>query len=210
MTSKIDRVLRVVLVLALVLSVVPAAQAQMPSAKAKVALTKPQPAAAAKSARGMADGTQEGIKVHGRWTIVVRDADGKEVTRREFENALQPDGKDLLAMMLTKQGGVNDWAISLRDTNLGECGALQEVGSARTYTTGASKTITLQLQPEMAELTGNTLAQFDCTISKVQALYYNNSILFPGFRVFSEKTLQSPAIAATGQYLDVTVTFSFQ
>ena len=31
---------------------------------------------------------QEGIKVHGHWTIEVRDTDGSLVTRREFDNAL--------------------------------------------------------------------------------------------------------------------------
>ena len=35
-----------------------------------------------------AKGTQEGIKVHGHWTIEVRNPDGKVVTHTEFENAL--------------------------------------------------------------------------------------------------------------------------
>lgn len=213
MTSKIDRVLRVVLVLALVLSVVPAAQAQMPAVKAKVGSAKSQPVTAAKSARGMADGTQEGIKLHGHWTIVVRDPDGKEVTRREFENALTADGQTLLVKFLTKQGGVNDWAISLVDTNLGECGALQEVGSQRTYVAGASKTITLQLlaKEDTAMLRGNTLAGMDCTINRVTTYYYDNTSIFSqGFKTFTTKLLPSPAPAVAGQYLDVTVTFTFQ
>jgi hypothetical protein len=35
-----------------------------------------------------AKGTQEGIKVHGHWTIEVKNPDGKVATHREFENAL--------------------------------------------------------------------------------------------------------------------------
>jgi len=33
-------------------------------------------------------GLREGIKVHGHWTIEVRNPDGELVTRREFENSL--------------------------------------------------------------------------------------------------------------------------
>jgi hypothetical protein len=35
-----------------------------------------------------AHGPREGIKVHGHWTIEVRNPDGKLVTHREFENSL--------------------------------------------------------------------------------------------------------------------------
>jgi hypothetical protein len=35
-------------------------------------------------------GAAEGIKVHGHWTIEVRDPDGKVATHREFENKLSP------------------------------------------------------------------------------------------------------------------------
>jgi len=37
-------------------------------------------------------GQSEGIKVHGHWTIEVRNPDGKVVTHREFENAIAPNG----------------------------------------------------------------------------------------------------------------------
>ena len=37
-------------------------------------------------------GRNEGIKVHGHWTIEVRNPDGKVVTHREFENALAQGG----------------------------------------------------------------------------------------------------------------------
>lgn len=46
-------------------------------------------------------GTQEGIKVHGHWTIEVRNPDGKLVSHTEFENSLvQPDGPQNLAALL--------------------------------------------------------------------------------------------------------------
>src|SRR6476660_2101480 len=41
-------------------------------------------------------GPKEGIKVHGHWTIDVRNADGTLATHREFENALQISGAKVL------------------------------------------------------------------------------------------------------------------
>jgi hypothetical protein len=48
-----------------------------------------------------AKGQHEGIKVHGHWTIEVRNPDGRLVSHTEFENALvQPNGAQLMAGML--------------------------------------------------------------------------------------------------------------
>ncbi len=58
----------------------------------------------------------EGIKVHGHWTIVVRDADGSMVSRREFENALTTgatSGNGALSQFLGRQYTVGTWQISL-------------------------------------------------------------------------------------------------
>jgi len=41
-----------------------------------------------------------GIKVHGKWTLVVRNKHGKVVTRRRFENALTPSGQCVLTSLL--------------------------------------------------------------------------------------------------------------
>src|SRR3989442_5421961 len=46
-------------------------------------------------------GQVEGIKVHGHWTIEVRNPDGTLVTRREFENGLV--GASGLAQILARQ-----------------------------------------------------------------------------------------------------------
>lgn len=45
-------------------------------------------------------GRNEGIKVHGHWTIEVRDPDGRLAAHREFENSLAPSGRPV--------GGVED------------------------------------------------------------------------------------------------------
>src|SRR2546423_15522419 len=62
------------------LSITPNVSAQTQSKPAKSRATQPE----ASPGRGQ----QEGIKVHGHWTIEVRNPDGTLVTHREFENAL--------------------------------------------------------------------------------------------------------------------------
>src|SRR5215469_2132405 len=59
----------------------------------------------------------DGIKVHGHWTIVVRDPDGKVVSRNEFDNALTTRdagaGSSGLSQFLTRKYAVGTWEISL-------------------------------------------------------------------------------------------------
>ena len=70
--------------------------------------------AAEKTAPTSSGGPQEGIKVHGHWTIEVRDPDGTLVIRREFENALTlPSGPAALAGVLGRQISVGLWRIAL-------------------------------------------------------------------------------------------------
>src|SRR5436190_13796579 len=54
---------------------------------------------------------QEGIKVHGHWTIDVRNPDGTLVTHHEFENGLETDNP--LAMILGRSLTVGEWQIYL-------------------------------------------------------------------------------------------------
>jgi hypothetical protein len=60
------------------------------SRKIVLAAQAGKPAVQSEPQRG---GNHEGIKVHGHWTIEVRNPDGKLISHTEFENALiQPDG----------------------------------------------------------------------------------------------------------------------
>ena len=49
--------------------------------------------------RSSGDGSHEGIKVHGHWTIEVRNPDGRLVAHREFENSLAGGGQLLSALL---------------------------------------------------------------------------------------------------------------
>ena len=60
---------------------------------------------------------KEGIVVHGHWTLEVRNVDGSAGERREFENALVPDGVKTLAQILTRQRSVGSWIVMVRSVS---------------------------------------------------------------------------------------------
>lgn len=59
------------------------------------------------------DGSHEGIKVHGHWTIEVRNSDGTVVTHREFENSIQAGGTAALASLLGGNQLLGPWQVDL-------------------------------------------------------------------------------------------------
>jgi hypothetical protein len=60
-----------------------------------------------------AGGQREGIKVHGHWTIEVRNPDGTLSARHEFENALVDTGAVNLARLLSRANAPGMWGVSL-------------------------------------------------------------------------------------------------
>jgi hypothetical protein len=68
------------------------------------------------------DGKSEGIKVHGRWTIDVRNPDGSLASHHEFDNALISGGARALAGLLGKfYKEVLTWKIWLESPANGLC-----------------------------------------------------------------------------------------
>jgi hypothetical protein len=64
--------------------------------------------------RDTTGGPHEGIKVHGHWTIEVRNPDGALVTHREFENSLSPQTGPLgLANVLGRVHSVGLWQVAI-------------------------------------------------------------------------------------------------
>jgi hypothetical protein len=111
------------------------------------------------------DGSHEGIKVHGHWTIEVRNPDGTLVTHREFENSLAQganSGSQLLAEILNRQVTVNFWAVVLTTTGICNAGeANQQLNECIIYenypfsTTFGSIANTLTVSPPNNGLTFN-------------------------------------------------------
>jgi hypothetical protein len=85
-------------------------EAQSEGSKGTVATEKPS------------DGKHEDLKVHGHWSIEVRNPNGTVVTHREFENSLVIDntcctGSGLLASVLGRALTVGPWEVRLSGNN---------------------------------------------------------------------------------------------
>jgi len=94
------------------------AQANLPAATAAKTQSAEEEATAAENPSAQEDtrrgGQHEGIKVHGHWTIEVRNPDGKLVTHREFENSLAGgQGSFALSTVLARINFVGLWQINL-------------------------------------------------------------------------------------------------
>jgi len=93
-----------------------AAPAAVPGASAPVGKPAALGGQAATAGAPAAKGTQEGIKVHGHWTIEVKNPDGTVVTHREFENSLVSNsGPGLLSAMLGGAVIPGSWSVVLAD-----------------------------------------------------------------------------------------------
>ena len=109
--------------LAMVLSTASISGAQSNATPPATQAAKPAPAQKAPAlaaAKPPAKGESEGIKVHGHWTIEIKNPDGKLVTHREFENSLvnSPiwgNGAGLLAGILDRSATIGPWQITLAD-----------------------------------------------------------------------------------------------
>jgi hypothetical protein len=60
-----------------------------------------------------------GIKVHGHWTLVIRNDDGTVASRHEFENALLGPGATLLAQLLAGSAAAGPWLVFLHPASPG-------------------------------------------------------------------------------------------
>lgn len=59
-------------------------------------------------------GPQEGIQVHGSWTIEVLEPDGQPVSRHEFENSLTSTGAARLPRFLGREDTVGFWVVTVQ------------------------------------------------------------------------------------------------
>lgn len=62
-------------------------------------------------------GPGEAVRVHGHWTIEIREPDGSLVRTVEFENALTPEGAVTLPELLARTRSVGTWSIELTGSN---------------------------------------------------------------------------------------------
>jgi hypothetical protein len=171
------------------------------------------------------DGSHEGIKVHGHWTIEVRDPDGTVVTHREFENSYYSVG-GLLPSLLARKNSLGGWAIWMNVAGGRAIFIVEPIvpGSA----TGASANNNLTVTPTPSGqiilagsgpaldagnitlvATLNWLCAADVSPTNCYAATANATISTPGLTNFSGTTLSTSVPVLPGQIVQATVTLSF-
>jgi len=180
-----------------------------------------------------AEETVEGVKVHGHWTIEVRDEHGTVVEHREFENALQTLGSEMLTKLFARQETFGDWEI--RTTSAAGLEVCEEpAGMATTLCyipeptspktqNNAFKNLTLAVAPAFpwkltfsgnfvaqrtGEVSGVALAQFACSSATAPDDCPGNPAIVDVAVVTNTNLAVSVAVTA-GQQVLVTVELSF-
>jgi hypothetical protein len=192
-----------------------------------------------KEEKSSGDGKHEGIKVHGHWTIDVRNPDGTVATHREFENALISNGALTLAALLSRSFSPGAWGILLNyafqtpapcaDSGTGQPCIIVEPGAYPVLPGNYFPTLTVTTGTGAAAsqviLTGTAIASGATSITNVVSdLYlcqstnapktpctFPNSANAPGEQGngFTGVSLASPIAVQPGQTIAVTVTLSF-
>jgi len=215
-------------------------QVSPPPAKPESAAAQgPAAEAAARQSAGAeqapsAGGPHEGIKVHGHWSIEVRNPDGSVVTHREFENSLTPSGPLGLARILSGTMSMGSWQIALSGADA-DMPCVDVAGGeascnivSSTYSPGGSRlpeyfgTLTVtEVEGSLNQVVLNGTAtagkQGDVSHVSTYILLCANTVAPSNCAVgaglgqypLTFTNVQSPINVATGQIIAVTVTISF-
>jgi len=155
----------------------------------------------------------EGITVHGDWVIEVHNVDGSLAVRREFRNALQPQGKADLATLLGRGAPLGFWRVNTTNTT-GVCLAGTEYCSLREGGDNLSAgglpfnhSVTVAVVGDEAVLSANFVAAADGQITAV-----STQLMFPTSNAtfFSATGLSAPVPVQATQSVSLRVAFSFQ
>jgi hypothetical protein len=210
-----------------VLLLVGAATADAEETRSIARASEPEPAP---SESGV--GPVEGIRVHGQWTIEVRDPDGTLVERREFENALVGSGEAALMNVLGRVWSIGGWRVVFPQA----AGSICDDGAGGPFfcyigentdpdtNSWTFKTLTVGVsasQPYEVVLNGSLVAQRDGDITTVQTknlMCEDNAVApascpgDPGAIVahsMTSTTLATPVPVLNGQQVQVNVVISF-
>lgn len=173
-------------------------------------------------------GPQEGIKIHGHWSIVIKNLDGSVASRHEFENSLISSGSDILAQLLARSTSTGGWGISVLPSVPGgsSCGGnipcvVIEAGEATgVISVSSNLTVTYSPNPSRTTLQGSFQASSAGDIGQVSTLLgacpasvtpsscpsASNNF---GQGVFTSHTLTASIPVQSGQIVQLTVTFTF-
>lgn len=168
------------------------------------------PAAMSPGQESAARRQDEGIKVHGDWTIELRNPDGSVAGRHEFKNALMNQGAQVLATLLHSNSPRGLWIVQASTaTGGGPCtpggGNCMLVEPGSSITQVGSLSVALLGNGEAVKLSGTVTAGQDGDIGVVTTNQLTGSQSF----VFSQRTLPAPIHVVAGQTIAVSVVISF-
>ena len=179
-------------------------------------------------------GPVEGLRVHGHWTIEVRDPDGTLVERREFDNALDTNtGNQTLTKILGRIWTVGNWQVWTGSQaasevcevpagtpniqcHIAEAGDPSGVGTNNYFHTLVASVP--GSDPYSLNLSGYLIAQRDGSIRSVNTVVYTcGSATAPDACVGAGSTstwvtdtiLATPVSVLTGQQVQMNVVISF-
>ncbi|MBI2860150.1 MAG: hypothetical protein HYX91_01425 [Chloroflexi bacterium] len=171
----------------------------------------------------------EGIKVHGHWTIEVRNPDGTVAERREFDNALV--SPVYLAAILAREESVGGWRVRLEalveaDNAFADSNSLPKPAELLEITSLAVgpnifKNLTVanpQVDPYgQVVMSGAATANRDGKVEMVSTIAMRLPAASPpsstyeglGATYFTSTQLANALILTSGQQVNVTVVLSF-
>jgi hypothetical protein len=152
----------------------------------------------------------EGIKVHGHWTIELRNPDGSIAGHHEFENALVNQGAQVLATLLQGNAPRGLWIVQAgTPTGGGPCtpgsGLCLLAEPGVNFNSAGAISVGLAGNNQAVRLSGTVTAGQDGDIGVVTT----NQIVGNQSFVFSQRTLPAPIHVVAGQTVAVSVVFSF-
>ena len=156
----------------------------------------------------------EGIKVHGHWTIDVRNPDGTLASHRDFENSLQITGGAALSSSLARTGVIGSWKVVLLTSSAGVIGALSETSGNLTVgaPTSGPNSGDLVLNGSFTDVQGGIVATvesfFDFCSPGVLPASCNDANAIAE-TLFTMRILTTPVSVVAGQLVQVTVVISF-
>jgi hypothetical protein len=158
----------------------------------------------------------EGIKVHGRWTIDVREADGALVQHHEFENALTGNGQWVLASWLSRSRVIGRWEVQFvkplfNNGFVSPCGPFACTMAEPSLVMSGVSLNSSNTAINAIQLVGSVTATQDGTIGDVRTMV-GACIDDPmcSNAEFTIKLLPTPIVVASGQIVQVKVILSFQ
>lgn len=178
-------------------------------------------AANAIGARTVSAAPQEGVKVHGEWTVVVRNEDGSIASRNEFKNALVQVGAGNIASVLGAGQSIGTWLIYFEGGGICTLQPNQCFISTSRYgqpaiLSSTNLTVTVGSGADYGKLTltGSLRAVGAGSIARVATMIMpcpaaNPTCSSQTFSDFSIRVLTTPIAVVAGQTVDISVVFSF-